>query len=400
MAGPTIDHIVSVVLLVAALLLSFTVYNQILANAIEYERHRQVAMKAMDIMDTICLSPGNPPDWGQSDSTPSGFGLQDPESAGYVLSAFSINRLFASGGGLVYYPKTGKWYNNISMGEGGCLMVPVADCINYTTVAELLGINVSYGFQLTIMPTVSVSVTQVNPNNPLRFKVEVRGPGLAIGGATLTYNLYHAIRRTGNYPQIEIFSGTTVTDSAGLAFLEFPSINGLGDTYSIIVYAHIGGLVGVGYNFHETMKTKEDIIPFIESFEEGIIILAHNYDVHYYGPPEHALFYNSTFFLLTEDFELRPVQIDNSAGKVVYGWGWPYGQVRIPPSQPGILLVIYRTGNEFGTVMMPWGISTLGVSITFGDDPSGNEWVATELRQVVVNEMSYQVKLAVWSLKD
>jgi len=399
MAGPTIDHIVSIVVLVAALTLSFTVYNQILANAIAYERNRQVAMKAMDLMDIICLSPGNPPDWGQSNCTPLGFGLQDPESAGYVLSAFSIERLLATGGGLVYYPKTGKWYNNISMGEGGCLLVPIGDSINYTTVAELLGIDGSYGFQLTITPTVSVSVSQVNPNNPLRFKVEVRGPGLGLGGATLNYNLYQAIRRSGNYPQIEIFSGTTVTDSAGLAFLEFSSVDGLEDTYSIIVYAYIGGLVGVGYNFHETMENEEDIIPFIESFEEGIIILAHNYDVHYFGPPEHALFYNATFFLLTEDFELQPVQIDNSTGKVVYGQGWPYGQVQIPASQPGILLVTYRTGDDFGTIMMPWGISSLGVSITFGDAPSGREWVATELRQVIVNEISYQVKLAVWSLE-
>ena len=97
---------------------------------------------------------------------------------------------------------------------------------------------------------------------------------------------------------------------------------------------------------------------------------------------------------------MRPIEIANSSGLVNYGQGKPYGRVQIPTSEAGILFVAYRWGNSYGIMMMPWGISTLGVSVTFGDPPSEREWVATELRQVIVNEMSYQVKLAVWSLKD
>lgn len=401
MAGSTIDHMVSVTLLVAVLLLSFGIYNQILASAIAYERSRQVAMKAVDLMDAVCLSPGNPPEWGQSNCTPSSFGLQDPESAGYVLSPFSIMRLVSSGGDMAYYPKTGMWYSNVSMGEGGYLLTPIADCINYTTAARLLGVNGSYGFQLSIMPTVTVSVSEVNAD-PLRFKVEVRGPGLAIGGATLNYYLYRAIENPEEeYPLIETFSGTNQTDSAGLAFLEFRAVDTSPCAYSIIVYAHLGGLAGVGYASYTSIENNH-LIPFVESFEEGKVLLAHSWDLNTFPPPVSALHYNATFLLLTEDFELRQIRLDNSSGLVNYGEGKPYGRLQIPTSEAGILLVSYRRGDEdeYGTVMVPWGISTLGVSVTFGGDPSGSEWVATELRQVIVSEMPYQVKLAAWSLED
>ena len=402
MAGPAIDHMVSVIVLVAALLLSFTVYNQILANAIEYERHHQVAMKAMDLMDIICLSPGNPPDWGRSNVTPLAFGLQDPESAGYTLSPSSIMRLRTSEDyELVYYPKTGLYYNNVSLGLGGSLLMPVGDCVNYITAARLLGVNGSYGFQISITPTLDVRVSQVSASY-LILKVEVRGPGLPLSGATLNYHMHQVVGNPDpdvDVPLILTQSGVAQTDSAGSALIEFPSIDDSDDSYSFIVYAHLGGLNGVGYYSHDVLDDKPPfIVPFIEDFEQGIIIIAHNWDVHYYGSPVPAVHYNATFFVLTEDFELRQVQIENSTGKVNYGEGEPYTTTQVPASESGILFISYRWGNRFGTVMVPWGISTLGVSATIGGDPSGYDWVATELRQVIVNDMSYQVKLAVWSL--
>jgi hypothetical protein len=59
-------------------------------------------------------------------------------------------------------------------------------------------------------------------------------------------------------------------------------------------------------------------------------------------------------------------------------------------------MVTYRTGNNFQVMMMPWGIYSIGTSIIFGGDPSGRDWVATELRQVTVRQISYQMKFAVW----
>jgi len=402
MAGATIDHMVAITVLLTALLVSMGLYNQILASAVLYERHHQVAMKAVDLINTICLSPGNPPDWGQSNRAPLGFGLQDPEAAGYTLSPYSIMRLrsSSSGGQLVYYPKTGLYYNNVSLGFGGSLLMPVGECVNYTTAARLLGVNGSYGFQISIAPTLNVSVSQV-PASYLILKVEVRGPGLPLSGAALKYYMHRVVGGGGNFPSTITQSGVAQTDSAGSALLNFPSIDDADDAYSFIVYAYLGGLNGVGYYSHDVLRDyPQFIVPFIGNFEQGTIIIAHSWDVHNYTQtPVPNVFYNATFLVLTEDFELRPVQIVNSTGQLNYGEGKPYKTTQVPASESGILFISYRWGSRFGTVMVPWGISTLGVSVTFGGDPSGYEWVATELRQVIVNEISYQVKLAAWSLK-
>jgi hypothetical protein len=48
---------------------------------------------------------------------------------------------------------------------------------------------------------------------------------------------------------------------------------------------------------------------------------------------------------------------------------------------------------------MPWGIGTFGLTVVFGGNPRGQEWVATDMRQVVVNGIAYQAKLALWSLE-
>jgi len=293
------------------------------------------------------------------------------------------------------------YYNNVSLGSGASVLMPVGDCVNYTTVARLLGVNGSYGFQITIAPTLNVSISQV-PASYLILKVVVRGPGLPLSGAALNYYMHQVVANpNSSFPLIVTQSGAAQTDSTGSALLNFPSIDDADDTYSFIVYAHLGGLNGVGYYSHDVLRDyPEFIVPFIGNFEQGTIIIAHSWDVHNYTEtPVPNVFYNATFFVLTEGFELRQVQIVNSTGQLNYGEGKPYNTTQVPASESGILFISYRWGNRFGTVMVPWGIGTLGVSATFGGDPSGYTFVATELRQVIVNGISYQVKLAAWSLR-
>ena len=121
MAGSTIDHMISVTILIAALLVTMVMYNQMFASAVAYDRDRHVTQKAVDLIQTICLSPGSPDDWGRSSATLVGFGLGDPEQGGYTVSPFSTMRLRTKSGGqdspLVYYPKTGEYYNNFELKE-------------------------------------------------------------------------------------------------------------------------------------------------------------------------------------------------------------------------------------------------------------------------------------------
>jgi hypothetical protein len=285
------------------------------------------------------------------------------------------------------------------MGSGGYLLVPVSNCVNYTAATKLLGISNSYGFQLVLTPILTVSITELRAN-PLQLKVEVAGPGSPLSNANLKYNLVHATSGAGSYPAFEILSGSARTDAAGIGILDFPTVDGSINAYAFIANAYLGGLFGVGYSEHITAEHRF-VIPFVESFEEGRILLAHSYDIHYFGPPNDALHYNATFLVLSANFEFHPVQIGNGTvtGLVNYGVGQPYGQVQIPTSDPGILVITYRYGNDYGISLLPWGVGSLGVSLTFGADPAGKDWVSTDVRQVMIAEVSYQAKIAVWGLE-
>jgi len=138
MVSSTIDHMVATVVFLGAILLFIGLFNQTIQTAILYQRHRSLATKCSDLLDNMLLNPCNPLDWGKSNCTPTGFGLQDPEFMQYRLSPFSLMRLLSSSGNRVYYNRTGKWYSNVSWGiGGGYLLLQESECINYSTASKL-----------------------------------------------------------------------------------------------------------------------------------------------------------------------------------------------------------------------------------------------------------------------
>jgi hypothetical protein len=384
-----------------AILLFIGLFNQTIQTAILYQRHRSIATKCSDLLDNMLLNPGVPLDWGTSNCTPTGFGLQDPEFTQYRLSPFSLMRLMSSTGEPVYYPKTGLTYSNITMGFGNFLLVPYTKVINYSTAARLLGINSTYGFQLTLTPIITVSISEAQSKSPLKISVQVTGKGFSLSNAVVSY-CFLTVSLTGGegaFPAYTIKYGNASADEKGSVLLEFAEVTDDKVSYAFIVYAHLSGLMGVGY--HERVTSdKQYIIPFVDDLAERRVLIAHSYDVHYFEPPNAQLSYNATFVLLTEDFTLREMPMGNSTGKVNYGVGWPYGIVTIPTYNPGILIITYRkSAVEGGVVLMPWGISSMAFPVTFGEDPIGKEWVATDIRQVLVNNVAYQAKLSLWSLE-
>jgi len=403
-AGATIDHMVAVTILIAALLLTMGVYNQMFASAVGYEGNRKVAMKAVDIINTACLSPGNPEDWGETSASLLGFGLQDPQVGGYALSPYSLMRLRASSNDsqlVEYPPDSGLFYNNISTNYGQGIFSPVGDCLNYTTATKMLGINGTYGFRIDIVPTLDVSVSQVPNEDYLILKVEVRGPGIALADVTLNYYMFQIVPGEGDDdpPSITTQKEIAQTDPYGSALIEFPTITDLDTAYSFLVYASLSGLEGVGYYSHDTIEDDPPyIVPLIQDFENGTIIIAHTWDVHYFGTPVPNVYYNATFFVLSQGFQLHQVQIANSTGQVNYGGGQPPQTTQVPAYEAGILFIAYKGRGQLRSIVMPWGVGTLGVSTSFGGDPTGYSFVATELRQVSINDISYQVKVSAWSL--
>ena len=91
--------------------------------------------------------------------------------------------------------------------------------------------------------------------------------------------------------------------------------------------------------------------------------------------------------------------LENSYDTVTSSAGYPYGTITIPSYNPGILVVAYSSATAVGVAMMPWGLGSLAFPVTFGGDPANQEWVATDMRQVIVNGIAYQAKLSLWSLE-
>jgi hypothetical protein len=393
MPEATIDHLISVTVFLVAIMLFISLFNQTIQTAVIYQRHRYLATKCSDLLDNILLSPGQPLGWGNTNVTPTSFGLQDPEFTQYRLSPYSLMRLNYTAGAPVYYSKTGQWYSNITMGFGKFLLVPYNEIINYSTAAKLLGTNGTYGFALTIAPIITVSISEIQ-SNPLKLSVNVIGTGFPLANANVSYCLLkvNATGGEGSYPSYTTDYGSNVTDAQGSVILSFPSFDGTQQSYVLIAYAHLSGLVGVGYHEHVSSDTQY-VIPFIDDFVARRVIIAHSFDVHYYGPPVAEISYNATFVLLTEDFTLREMPLGaDKIGKVNYGEGQPYGNVTIPTYNPGLLVITYRkSAQESGVVLMPWGISSMAFPVSFGTAPGQAEWVTTDIRQVIVDNIAYQV---------
>ena len=405
MAGATIDHLVSVTVFIGAILLFISLFNQTIQTAIIYQRHRYIASKCTDLLDNMMLNPGYPMSWGTSGKDPTSFGLQDPEFTQYRLNPFSLMRLQSFTGTPFTYPRTGVTYSNLSMGFGNFLFVPYTTAINYSTAARLLGTNNTYGFQLSITPIVTVSIEETHAANPLTLAINVAGAGFPLSNAEVTYCFLKVNEKGGQKePSYASLFGTTYTDDGGSAVVNIQNVDA-NTAYAFIVYAHTSGLVGTGY--HERVSgdgDKQYVLPLIDSFEDRRVLLVHSYNVHDFGGPESAVFFNATFVLLTEDFTLREMPMEDSTGKlgkVVYGNGTDktWSNVTIPTYNPGILIVTYQSNNEYGVVLMPWGIGAMAFPVEFGGDPVGKEWVATDIRQVLVNGIAYQANLALWSLE-
>ena len=397
MVSSTIDHMIAVTVFLAATLLFIGLFNQTIQTAVVYQRHRATATKASDLLDSMLLSPGIPVNWGQTDVDPTGFGLQDPEFTQYKVSPYSLMRLVSSTEEPVYFDVTDQYYSNITMGDRSFMLVPFRLALNYSQATSLLGISNNYGFQLTFTPIVTVDIEEVPSSNPLTLNVKATGVGFPLSHATISYCTFKLKSQGQSKPYYETFFSTTVTDETGSASI--PIGVAAGEPYAFIAYVRMSGLVGMGY----TIRTGEGeyVVPFIDSFDDGKVLIAHSYAVDNTTLPNSAVFYNATYVLLTEDFTLREMPILLGNGKVVYGQGVDkeFGNVTIPTYNPGILVVTYNSNNGNGFVLMPWGLSSLSFSITFGGDPSKQEWVATDMRQITVGGVAYQAQIALWSLE-
>ncbi len=392
---------ISLVIFIAAFLIFIGLFSQTMQTGIAYERHNALSTKTSDLLDNILLNPGIPSNWGQSDNAVVGFGLQDPDYSQYKLSSSSLMRL-SSAQSPVYY--NGTYYSNLTAGFGGYLLAPAAKSLNYSTASKLLGINSTYGFQLALTPTITVAIEKLSVA-PLTLSVKVDGTGYALANAPLSYSLLLVNQDGNDYPSYTTLIGSNVTDPSGSAQLVFPQISSLDQSYALIVCSYLDGLKGIGYYVHDSQSLTKTVVPLIDSFQDGTIVLAHGDSVGQAPQPPipSQLSYNATFVILTDDYTLRQVQLDQptAVGEVAYGSGSGQENASITvPTNDGILIVTYKdTAGQYGVVLMPWGLGSLSFPLTFGGNPAGQEWVTTDIRQVTIGGISYQAKLELWNLQ-
>jgi hypothetical protein len=382
----------SVIIFIAALLLFISLFNQTIQTAVIYQQHRALATKCSDLLDTMLLNPGIP-----VDESPTVFGLHDTNFMQYVLSPFSLMLLDSSTGAPVYYEKKDMTYSNMTVGFGNFLLMPMGDVVDYSSALKRLGVNGTYGFQLTLTPIVNVSIAEVQ-TSPLKLSLNVGGVGFPLANATVNYCLI-PVSLSGAYPEyLTSEADVNYTDAAGYTSVTFPNFTPSATlTYVFMAYAHVGGVTGVGFYTPEPSSSAQ-LIPLVESLYARQVILAHSYDVNETAGVADTLAYNASFVFWGEDFKLQtsPWAAD---GTVASGSGNPFGRVTLPPDKTGILVVAYGNGAAGGVAVMPWGVGSLAFPVTFGGNPAEQEWVATDMRQVLISGVAYQAKLSLWSLQ-
>ncbi|MCW3984619.1 MAG: hypothetical protein NWE96_11630 [Candidatus Bathyarchaeota archaeon] len=403
MASASVDHMLSLTIFIAALLLFIAMFSNTIQTGLSYQQHTAMSTKTSDLLDTLLLSSGLPINWSRSDLVPVGLGLQDPEFGQYKINSLASMRL-ANDQNQTYYPRTDGYYSNFSAGYGGYLLTPNTKTLNYTTAAKQLGVNGTYGFQLTLTPTVSVSIQKISTGSPLQFSISASGTGFVLSNANITYSLIVVNQDSNEYPSYNIISGETATNAAGTATTKvFSGINGENRAYALIVYARIYGLKGVGYYVHVPDQSAKSVVPLVESFQNQNITLAHSDSVGSVpqSPAYSQLSYNTSYAIVTEEYTLRQVSLQQSTGKVTYNSAEsPYASVAIPDNA-GILVVTYKNAasSQYGVVLMPWGLGSLGFPLTFGGNSAGYSWVTTDIRQVTIDGVAYQATLSLWSLQ-
>jgi len=382
-----IDHVVSVGIFLAVILLVTGQVCDRLEMARLYDEKKQVTATLNRVLDYLLLNPGVPVDWGTSDSTPTFFGLQDPEGTNYWLSGWSVARLSTSES--IYYPKTGKFYGNVGINEKCAWHLAVSSQVNYSTVMDLLGLRGDYDMYVSVRPAVAVSINKTQ-DNPLAFSVKVTSEGGTLSSITVYFSLIES-HRGAVYPTIVISYGVGVTDEKGEASTVF-SVDGSALDYALTVYTPSLGLEGRGVFIHST-DDENYPVPLVESISNGEVILAHSQDINYVGMPR-TINYAAAFYLVASDYTLRPMPEETGSLQP----GGSFGELINAPLSPGILVVAYQTSAMGGgVVLMPWGFTQLGFETTFGVNASDKIWSATDMRYAQCgNGASYIIQITLW----
>ncbi len=295
--------------LLAAILLFVGLFNQTLSVGIDSQRNTTTAKVCSDLLDAILLNPGIP-----INGSPIVFGLQDPTLAQYQLSSFSLMRLNSASGTAITYQKTNLTYSSVTTSPNNYLLYPYNDAINYSTASMLLGINGTYGFQLSLTPTVNISIAEIS-TSPLSLSVNRyrnRFPSCKCY-SKLPLNSSICWRKLIQISKLfPIKWGAIITNMAGSTSITFPNFSlNPNLTYAFIAYAYLDGITGIGYYEHSPVGNQR-IEPFLNPLSTQNVTLAHSDDIPNNSSTPNTLYYNSSFIMESQSYTLQQTSIGSS----------------------------------------------------------------------------------------
>ncbi len=114
MANAAVDHMVSLIIFMAALLVFIGFFTQNMQTGLAYQQHSALSTKTSDLIDNVLLNTGLPSNWSKSDGAITAFGLHKQASQ-YQMDPRAMMRLNPSSS-TVFCSATGANYSNISTG--------------------------------------------------------------------------------------------------------------------------------------------------------------------------------------------------------------------------------------------------------------------------------------------
>lgn len=381
MATNTIDYIISIVIVTTVLTSSIVIVSQDLGRAVTYQQDQQTYVEASNLLNNLLQNKGYPLGWGQTNETPTSFGLNDPFAEMMMPSPFTPMRLMQTKETIIY---NSVEYRNLTTPTTN-LFLRSDEYIDYAQAVKLLSVDETFDFQLSIIPVLRITVSQKN-SNPLIIGVSLEGSSGTLSGASLKASLFQIKNESKPYPSISNpIQYNTVSNVSGDAEIAFPNLN---DTtpYIVLVKADAGVISGVGY--YSNAKDSP-ILPIVTSYKDGEVSLVHSTNI------VGDVYYNLTFITQVGKTDFQSVELGTMHG--IVNTSTP-GVVRLGPGNPGILLVSSKIvgDNNSKLTIMPWGITPLCLSLNYGADSADKKNIAQKSQLVSIYGLSYQVDLTLW----
>ena len=213
-----------------------------------------------------------------------------------------------------------------------------------------------------------------------------------VANANLNATLY-SIRKTTPYPSLSTpLKAYATTNSSGKAECRFLNFNATDSLYALFIRANLGGVTSLGY--YTNTRLEMPLLPVITNYSESQVSLIHRQNVttsYLYG---NTVYYNATYLIQVGNTDFRTIDIDNTEGAVHVNTP---ATLNLQVGLPGVLLITTRTTNDdYGLILMPWGLNSLSLSLNYGEAPINLKTIVTRTQQASINGVSYLIELSCW----